>query len=177
MIAASQPLIPFFKWAHTPLRVLQIHHSRAVLCPTMAALRAVPVSALLASFHSQPLLHAPQLQPAITFFQQYKPIGALASLFSLGVPSFQLRIPSLSEVWESVLRAVPKKKTSHRKKRQRFLAGKGLKDVTEINKCPACGSIKKAHLLCPFCVRGMKAPSAANDGDANIVDQKLGICG
>ena len=58
----------------------------------------------------------------------------------------------LSDLWDSILRAVPKKKTSHRKKRQRFLAGKALKDTKELNTCSACGTVKRAHLLCPFCV-------------------------
>ncbi|KAL8808075.1 MAG: hypothetical protein Q9182_000353 [Xanthomendoza sp. 2 TL-2023] len=62
--------------------------------------------------------------------------------------------PFLSDLWESLLRAVPKKKTSHRKKRQRFLAGKALQDVTSLNKCSACGNVKRAHLLCPYCVQG-----------------------
>ncbi|KAI4125393.1 MAG: hypothetical protein LQ338_004286, partial [Usnochroma carphineum] len=64
------------------------------------------------------------------------------------LPSF------LAELWDSLLRAVPKKKTSHRKKRQRLLAGKGLKDVTSLNKCAGCGMVKRAHLLCPYCVQG-----------------------
>ena len=69
--------------------------------------------------------------------------------------ALSLAIPSLlADIWESVLRAVPKKKTSHRKKRQRFMAGKGLQDVTALNKCSACGNVKRAHLLCPFCVGG-----------------------
>ena len=64
-------------------------------------------------------------------------------------------VPSIfAGLWESILRAVPKKKTSHRKKRQRFMAGKALKDVTALNKCSACGNVKRAHLLCPFCVNG-----------------------
>lgn len=64
-------------------------------------------------------------------------------------------LPSiLSELWESILWAVPKKKTSHRKKRQRFLAGKALKDVTNLNTCSACGNVKRAHLLCPYCIAG-----------------------
>lgn len=63
--------------------------------------------------------------------------------------------PLLADIWEAVLRAVPKKKTSHRKKRQRFMAGKALKDVTSLNKCSACGNVKRAHLLCPYCVTGM----------------------
>ena len=34
------------------------------------------------------------------------------------------------------------------------MAGKGLKDVTALNKCSACGNVKRAHLLCPYCVKG-----------------------
>lgn len=63
-----------------------------------------------------------------------------------------------SQLWDSILRAVPKKKTSHRKKRQRFLAGKALKDVTNLNTCSACGNVKRAHLLCPYCVEGDHQP-------------------
>ena len=40
------------------------------------------------------------------------------------------------------------------KKRHRFMAGKALKDVTNLNKCSACGNVKRAHLLCPYCVKG-----------------------
>ena len=35
------------------------------------------------------------------------------------------------------------------------MAGKALKDVQSLNKCPGCGQIKRAHLLCPHWVRGM----------------------
>ncbi|KAK3361043.1 hypothetical protein B0T24DRAFT_539738 [Lasiosphaeria ovina] len=73
---------------------------------------------------------------------------ALPASFQLGFPS----IPSmLEDIWESVLRAVPKKKTSHMKKRHRQMAGKALKDVTALCKCPACGQIKRMHYLCPSC--------------------------
>ena len=94
-----------------------------------------------------------QLRTSPLFLQQltrrilFTPI-AVPAVIRIGVPSI------LVEIWESILRAVPKKKTSHRKKRQRFLAGKGLKDVTALNKCSACGNVKRAHLLCPFCVNG-----------------------
>ncbi len=76
--------------------------------------------------------------------------------FPLAIPlSISLNVPPiLSELWESILRAVPKKKTSHRKKRQRFMAGNALKDVTALSKCSACGKVKRAHLLCPYCVTG-----------------------
>ena len=49
---------------------------------------------------------------------------------------------------------MPKKKTSHMKKRHRQLAGKALKDVKAVNNCPGCGRPKKAHTLCPYCVAG-----------------------
>ena len=91
---------------------------------------------------TSPLFLQQLIQPIL-----YTPI-AIPAAIQIGVPSI------LAEIWESILRAVPKKKTSHRKKRQRFLAGKGLKDVTALNKCSACGNVKRAHLLCPFCVNG-----------------------
>ena len=79
---------------------------------------------------------------------------------SIAIPStLHLNLPSLlADIWESILRAVPKKKTSHSKKRSRFMAGKALKDVTNLNKCSACGNVKRAHLLCPYCVRGRVYP-------------------
>ena len=36
------------------------------------------------------------------------------------------------------------------------MAGKGLKDVTALNKCSACGQLKRAHVLCPYCVQSIK---------------------
>ncbi|TVY22634.1 putative 54S ribosomal protein L32, mitochondrial [Lachnellula hyalina] len=77
---------------------------------------------------------------------------------AFAIPSaIQLNVPGLLEgIWESILRAVPKKKTSHMKQRSRRLAGKGLKDVTSLNKCSACGNVKRAHYLCPFCVAEIK---------------------
>jgi large subunit ribosomal protein L32 len=75
---------------------------------------------------------------------------------AFAIPSaIQLNVPGLlGGIWESILRAVPKKKTSHMKKRHRQMAGKGMNDVTALNKCSACGHVKKAHFLCPYCVRG-----------------------
>jgi large subunit ribosomal protein L32 len=72
------------------------------------------------------------------------------------IPSaIQLNVPRILDgLWESILRAVPKKKTSHMKKRHRQMAGKALKDVTSLNKCSACGNVKRAHFLCPYCVTG-----------------------
>ncbi|KAK2625336.1 hypothetical protein QTJ16_005705 [Diplocarpon rosae] len=83
---------------------------------------------------------------------------SLQLLPSFVVPSaIHLNVPGMLEgIWESVLRAVPKKKTSHSKTRSRMMAGKALKDVTGLNKCSACGHLKRAHLLCPYCVSEIK---------------------
>lgn len=71
--------------------------------------------------------------------------------------------PLISDVWESILRAVPKKKTSHMKKRHRQMAGKALKDTIDVNTCSGCGQPKRAHLLCPTCVSGMVPKHHWND--------------
>ena len=116
----------------------------------MAALRQSVVYSLLSRASFTPGAVSPLWAP--TVFQKLIRPTERAPLFP---PSLRFDIPSiLSGLWESILRAVPKKKTSHRKKRQRFLAGKALKDVTALNKCSACGNAKRAHLLCPFCVDG-----------------------
>jgi large subunit ribosomal protein L32 len=98
----------------------------------------------------RPVLHMPFLQ------RLTKPFGALSTPFgALAIPSLSLpSIPSLAEIWDGILNAVPKKKTSYRKKRQRFMAGKGLKDITSLNTCSGCGRVKRLHILCPYCVDG-----------------------
>lgn len=69
------------------------------------------------------------------------------------LPSIWIPIPGIvSGLWEGILRAVPKKKTSHMKKRHRFMHNNKLKDVTALNKCSSCGRTKRAHVLCPYCV-------------------------
>ncbi|KAI4088004.1 MAG: hypothetical protein LQ344_006379 [Seirophora lacunosa] len=110
----------------------------------------------LSSAFAPPLQRAivnPLLRTSSLYMQHASetvPLGLFNALaFRLiALPSF------LSDIWESILRAVPKKKTSHRKKRQRFLAGKALQDVTNLNRCSACGTVKRSHLLCPYCVQG-----------------------
>ncbi|CBX91986.1 hypothetical protein IAQ61_000189 [Plenodomus lingam] len=109
-----------------------------------------------------PALNAPvrpALQLQLPFLQRLtQPLGALSTPFgALAMPSLSLpAIPSLADVWDGILNAVPKKKTSYRKKRQRFLAGKGLKDVTALNRCSGCGRVKRMHILCPYCVDAIK---------------------
>ncbi|KAH0613207.1 uncharacterized protein H6S33_009587 [Morchella sextelata] len=72
--------------------------------------------------------------------------------------AIHLNIPSfLPELWESILRAVPKKKQSHSRKRMRQLAGKALQDNKALNRCPACGGVKRKNVLCENCVESIKA--------------------
>lgn len=87
----------------------------------------------------------------------FRPMTQMTRTLFLPALAFPVlpRLPTLDSIWESILRAVPKKKTSHMKKRHRQMAGKALKDVTALNKCPACGNTKRAHLLCPHCVASM----------------------
>ncbi|KAF2117878.1 hypothetical protein BDV96DRAFT_611512 [Lophiotrema nucula] len=101
----------------------------------------------------RPVVNLPLLQRLSQPFRSIPmPFAALA-LPSLSFPS----IPSLGDIWEGILKAVPKKKTSYSKKRSRFMAGKALKDLTSLNKCSGCGRVKRAHILCPYCVFTIKS--------------------
>lgn len=93
---------------------------------------------------------------------------ATAVLFQTVAASISSTVPSLSsllaDIWESVLRAVPKKKTSHSKSRHRQMAGKALKDVTFVSTCSGCGRIKRSHVLCPYCVQCKDIMIQADEG-------------
>ncbi|KAL8335367.1 hypothetical protein RB598_009524 [Gaeumannomyces tritici] len=93
------------------------------------------------------------------------------------IPAISLGLPSvpelLGEIWEGILRAVPKKKVSHMKKRHRQMAGKALKDVTALCKCPACGNLKRMHYLCPHCLK--KVQKALKD--KHVEDGELASTG
>ncbi|TFK57252.1 hypothetical protein OE88DRAFT_1671106 [Heliocybe sulcata] len=72
---------------------------------------------------------------------------------ALSPPSPRWTIPtlqSLLDLFPPFLLAVPKKKVSHSRKGMRS-ALKGLKDKLNLVHCPACGSPKLAHNLCPNC--------------------------
>ncbi|CEJ79946.1 Putative WD domain-containing protein [[Torrubiella] hemipterigena] len=77
-------------------------------------------------------------------------------LLAVALPGISWKLPTLDDIWESVLRAVPKNKVSHSRKRHRQMAGKALKDVTSLNKCPGCGGEKRSHRLCPHCLEDFK---------------------
>lgn len=94
-----------------------------------------------------------------TFYTTPYTLKFLPSL-SIAIPGVTINIPGLlGDIWESVLRAVPKNKVSHSKKRSRQMAGKALKDVNHLCKCPGCGEIKRTHRLCQHCLEGMATGS------------------
>ena len=93
------------------------------------------------------LLRRIPVNQAVAPLYQYLQRPLLAASISINIPGF------LSDIWEGILKAVPKKKTSHMKKRHRQLAGKALKDVTAVVNCPGCGQPKRTHLLCPHCLQ------------------------
>ncbi|KGQ02136.1 ribosomal protein L32 [Paracoccidioides lutzii Pb01] len=115
---------------------------------------AIPSSLSSATMLARlPRLNFPLLSRSYRFFSpsqllRYTPgfLFTAPAALTLGIPAI------LSDIWDSVLRAVPKKKTSHMKKRHRQMAGKALKDHLDLNRCSSCGEPKRAHLLCPTCV-------------------------
>ncbi|QUC24011.1 uncharacterized protein UV8b_08252 [Ustilaginoidea virens] len=91
-----------------------------------------------------------------TLYTRYFNTRLLATL-SIAVPGVTLNLPTfLGDIWESILRAVPKKKVSHSRKRHRQMAGKALKDVNSLCQCPGCGETKRTHRLCQRCLEDMR---------------------
>lgn len=131
--------------ARQPTRPSAAHHIMALARPLPPLWQTLLPGLTGLNGPVRPFLNLPFLQR----IAQSTPFAALA-IPSLSLPSF----PSLGEIWDGVLKAVPKKKTSYMKKRTRFLAGKEIKDITSLNKCSACGRVKRAHILCPYCVDG-----------------------
>lgn len=135
----------------------------AVALPAWQVRTASSIAAFL------PRLSAPALLDSSTYGSVWmrRLSHPLLPIISAAVPvsaAIRLNIPGLlSDIWEAILRAVPKKKTSHMKKRHRQMAGKALKDVTAICKCPACGEIKRMHVLCPNCTRSMCRSGQCNE--------------
>jgi ribosomal protein L32 len=119
-------------------------------------LRAVPLTT--APIRPTPILRsrvAPLLLPRASQRSRFYRNFSYLALPLLPAEALSLNISSLlSDIWDSILRAVPKKKTSYMKKRHRQMAGKALKDVISLNTCSGCGKPKRAHVLCPDCVKG-----------------------
>lgn len=67
-----------------------------------------------------------------------------------------------------ILLAVPKKKVSHRRKRNRQIApeAKQQKEVFSLDRCSSCGHIKRRHALCMHCVSEIKTMWKERDAAA-----------
>lgn len=54
---------------------------------------------------------------------------------------------------ETILKAVPKKKPSYRRTRQKLYApgDKQVKHLDNLVRCPACGHFKRSHFMCMHC--------------------------
>jgi large subunit ribosomal protein L32 len=83
-------------------------------------------------------------------------VPALRPFLPFTLPAITTLIPIFTGLWDAILRAVPKKKTSHSKKRKRQLVGKALKDKQNLSRCEACGDWKMLHTLCSNCVRSIQ---------------------
>lgn len=57
-----------------------------------------------------------------------------------------------ASLWDGVLWAVPKKRTSHSKKRKR-MTHKYLKPKENVTLCQKCGNAKLLHVLCGHCLK------------------------
>lgn len=58
-----------------------------------------------------------------------------------------------------ILRAVPKKKPSYRRTRQKLYApgDKQIKHLDNLVRCPACGHVKRSHFMCMHCFAEIKS--------------------
>jgi len=128
-------LPPFCKTQTTTL--LRVHTARF---PSVSSLPFSTIS--LAEAFPSSRAAVPSSRPVFSPFT-WEPFNQLSSLFGL------------RELLESILWAVPKKKTSHSKKGMR-LSNKGLKNITSIETCPACERPKRMHHLCLYCYRQLK---------------------
>ncbi|KAK9324778.1 hypothetical protein V1517DRAFT_316283 [Lipomyces orientalis] len=98
------------------------------------------------------------------------------------IPSITLRIPLPSDLGLGlgnnpfgIVFAVPKKKTSLSKRRQRRYAptDKHVKPVQSLNECPSCGRVKRAHTVCTPCHEEIKQVWKAERGQ--LSRQKLSV--
>ncbi|KLO91142.1 hypothetical protein CEK26_007036 [Fusarium fujikuroi] len=96
-----------------------------------------------------PRMYSPTVLSTVSFRQFTQ---KLFPSLSIAIPGVSLNLPTIDDIWESVLRAVPKNKVSHSRKRHRQMAGKALKDVNNLCKCPGCGQPKRTHRLCQTCL-------------------------
>ncbi|PVU93959.1 hypothetical protein BB559_003121 [Furculomyces boomerangus] len=80
----------------------------------------------------------------------------LGNIYGTIVGQSTRKVFNLGEILgQWILKAVPKKKTTHSKKRMRS-AGKGLKNRTDIVRCSGCGKAKLLGHLCLYCYKDIR---------------------
>ncbi|KAK9767521.1 hypothetical protein K7432_002621 [Basidiobolus ranarum] len=89
---------------------------------------------------------------------------AVAQPLSIGVRAIGVGAQTISELIGSILWAVPKKKTSHSKKRMRA-SNKALKNITNIMRCHSCGRPKLMHHICKYCYKDIRKKLLGISGD------------
>lgn len=59
----------------------------------------------------------------------------------------------------TILRAVPKKRPSHRRTREKLYSpgDKQIQPLENLGRCPACGHVKRSHFMCMHCFAEIKA--------------------
>lgn len=78
-----------------------------------------------------------------------------------------------NECDHGIVYAVPKKKVSYGQKRKRFLAAtKALKPLSNLNRCPACGHVKRMHTMCMHCFYELRSFFAGKARDADALIEK-----
>ena len=79
-------------------------------------------------------------------------------IFSLPEAEFVSEVDCLE--WDGFLWAVPKKRTSHSKKRMR-MTKKYLKPIRHYTVCDKCQNLKLLHVLCGYCLKEILKKTAA----------------
>lgn len=79
----------------------------------------------------------------------------------------------------AILKAVPKKRPSHRRTREKLYApgDKQIKHMDNLCRCPACGHVKRSHFMCMHCfaeIRSfLKAKKRALLGEPEVPQANL----
>ncbi|KAK6205037.1 uncharacterized protein RJT21DRAFT_117507 [Scheffersomyces amazonensis] len=71
----------------------------------------------------------------------------------------------------AILRAAPKKKLSHQKHRAKLYApgNKQIQPLQNLIRCPACGHVKRSHVMCMHCFHEIRTFLKAKKRDLGII--------
>ena len=150
--------------AHGDMTVAAIWNSAAALLRGPSSNRAIGRFRRDALFRAEVIIGALSPRPAEPthptsrglspdFVSTYVSTNISTNIVLPNTPSCALEANGLKSIWDSILLwAVPKKRTSHSKKRMR-MTHKYLKPKNNYKTCPQCGNLKLPHMLCGHCFR------------------------